>query len=451
MKELIKKYNVPAPRYTSYPTVPFWDVDQFNTDTYLQSVVRSVKESNEQQGISLYIHLPYCESLCTFCGCNKRITKNHDVEGPYITALLKEWKMYTELMGERPVIQEIHLGGGTPTFFSPENIKNLISGILDGARVLPQAEFGFEGHPNNTSREHLETLAKLGFSRVSFGIQDTSTAIQKVINRLQPWENVERAVNWARELNYSSINFDLVYGLPFQHKENIEETIGKTLELRPERIAFYSYAHVPWIKGLGQRKFTEADLPKDQEKRALYELGCEKLREAGYVEIGMDHFSLEEDSLFKAWRNNTLHRNFMGYTSGKTQLMVGLGVSSISDSWYGFAQNEKKVEDYLERVDRGEIPIFRGHILTAEDLFIRKKILEIMCFGETSITDKEMGERGSTIRERLLPLQQDGLVQLGEKVKVTEQGRTFLRNICMAFDARLWRTSPDQQMFSMSV
>ena len=275
---LIKKYNIPGPRYTSYPTVPYWDATPPTIEQWKSSVKRSFIETNASDGISIYIHLPFCESLCTYCGCNTRITVNHTVEMPYITALLKEWKMYLNIFGETPRIKEIHLGGGTPTFFSPEHLNQLIGEIVSTSIICSDAEFSFEAHPNNTTFEHLQTLYKLGFKRLSLGIQDFDPKVQAIVNRIQSFENVEKVVNQARNIGYTSINFDLIYGLPLQTRKSVIDTINKVNILKPNRIAFYSYAHVPWVKP-GQRKFTEADLPVDEEKRALYEIGKEKFSE----------------------------------------------------------------------------------------------------------------------------------------------------------------------------
>jgi oxygen-independent coproporphyrinogen III oxidase len=299
---LIQKYNVPGPRYTSYPTVPYWDEGSFTTSLWKETLVRSFLESNASEGISLYIHLPFCESLCTFCGCNKRITKRHDVEHPYIDAVLKEWQLYCELLPKKPIIKEIHLGGGTPTFFSPKNLERLINGLFENAIKHPEHEFSFEGHPNNTTRAHLQKLYDLGFRRVSFGVQDYSDTVQKAIHRIQPFHNVAKVTFWAREIGYTSIGHDLIFGLPFQRLHDVIDTIDKTNSLQPDRLAFYSYAHVPWIKGNGQRGFKDDDLPQDEEKRLLYELGKKRLSENGYHEIGMDHFALGSDSLYQSFK-----------------------------------------------------------------------------------------------------------------------------------------------------
>ncbi|MDF3078958.1 MAG: hemN [Sphingobacteriaceae bacterium] len=447
-ESLIKKYNVAAPRYTSYPTVPFWEPEQWTEPGWLDSVKRSYRESSED-GISLYIHLPFCESLCTFCGCTKRITKNHNVEGPYIAAVLKEWQMYCAELGSRPRIREIHLGGGTPTFFSPENLDKLMSGIVDNAEIVEGAEFSFEAHPANTTTEHLKVLYESGFRRLSLGIQDFDPVVQAIINRRQSIVQVAKVTWEAREIGFTSINYDLIYGLPLQKLSSIENTVAEVAKLRPDRIAFYSYAHVPWIKS-GQRRFTEADLPDNEEKRELYELGRKLLLAEGYHDIGMDHFALESDSLYKASREHKLHRNFMGYTHQFTQLSIGLGVSAISDSWYAFAQNEKEVESYLQKVAAGHFPLIKGHLLSTEDMLIRRHILNIMCFGKTLINAHYPLFR--EFIDRLLPLQFDGLVEIdGETITVTPTGTAFLRNICMCFDQKLWDKKLESQLFSKAV
>ncbi|WP_104499960.1 oxygen-independent coproporphyrinogen III oxidase [Acinetobacter indicus] len=450
---LVQKYNVPGPRYTSYPTVPYWEEASFSREAWQQSLQRAFAESNAREGISLYIHLPFCESLCTFCGCHKRVTKRHEVEQPYIQAVLKEWDLYCQLLPDRPMIKEIHLGGGTPTFFSVAHLQQLIQGILAKATVAPEHEFSFEGHPNNTTREHLQALYDLGFRRVSYGVQDYNEKVQKAIHRIQPYEHVQRVTEWARDIGYTSISHDLVFGLPFQNLEDVLHTIQQTTQLNPDRLAFYSYAHVPWIKGNGQRGFKDDDVPKDELKRTLYEEGKKKLLAHGYHEIGMDHFALKSDAMYQAFQQGSLHRNFMGYTASKTQLMIGLGLSSISDSWYSFAQNEKTLEDYYARLEQNEIPVFRGHVLTAEDLMIRRHILNLMCSFQTSWAEPEMQfPELPEVLKQLEEMQEDGLLTLFEDhLQVTEQGKPFVRNICMAFDLRLKRKVPSTRIFSMTI
>ena len=453
MPSLIQKYNVQGPRYTSYPTVPYWDINSFSGKAWKQTLQKSFEESNDIEGISLYIHLPYCESMCTFCGCHKRISKRHEVEMPYINSVLKEWRLYCDLFSTKPIIKELHLGGGTPTFFAPEHLKILIDGIFRHATKSEQHVFSFEGHPNNTSSEHLQTLFDLGFRRVSYGVQDYSEKVQKAIHRVQPFENVKRVTEWSREIGYTSVGHDIIFGLPHQKIEDIRETIAKTNKLRPDRLAFYSYAHVPWLKGNGQRGFKEEDLPSADEKRQQYELGKELLIDAGYYEIGMDHFALKSDSLYKAFETGTMHRNFMGYTDSKTQLMIGLGASSISDSWYSFAQNVKSIEEYQHLVDHNIIPIYRGHLLSEEDLIIRRHILNLMCRMETSWEDKSLQfKEVELVLEHLHEMELDGLVNTNNnKLSVTEAGRPFIRNVCMAFDLLMHRKAPEKRVFSMTI
>ena len=449
---LIQKYNVPAPRYTSYPTVPYWDKQVPHAQQWMDIVKYTFDASNATKGISLYIHLPFCEVLCTYCGCNTRITKNHSVEEGYIQAILAEWNLYLQQFSEKPIIRELHLGGGTPTFFKPENLRKLLEGIYEGAILHPQKEFSFEGHPNNTTTEHLQTLYDLGFRRVSYGIQDFDPKVQLTINRIQPFENVKHVTDEARRIGYESVNFDLIYGLPYQTLQSVGETIDKVAELMPDRIAFYSYAHVPWVKP-GQRSYSDKDLPDNAEKRALYELGLTKLKSLGYTDIGMDHFALPGDALYKAWQNKELHRNFMGYTTCQTDLLLGLGTSSISDAKYGYLQNLKKVESYKEAVLGGELAILKGHFLTEDDLLLKEAILSIACKGEVLLNEKLLSLLPHNAYAQLQEMEQEGLLELSDnKLIVTSQGKAFTRNICMVFDLKLRETAPaEQQVFSKAI
>ncbi len=448
---LTRKYNVAAPRYTSYPTVPAWNKTP-TQEEWKELVKAGFKKTNSLNGISLYIHLPFCESLCTYCACNTRITVNHKVEEPYLESVLEEWILYLQILDEKPRIKEIHLGGGTPTFFSPVNLKRLLTGILNTVEICPNHDFSFEGHPSNTTSEHLQTLFDLGFRRVSFGIQDFDPIVQDVINRYQSYEEVDSIVKEARRIGYTSINFDLVYGLPLQKLETITYTITKVIQLKPDRIAFYSYAHVPWIKP-GQRKFTEKDLPVDVEKRKLYEKGLEMFNLAGYEDIGMDHFAMKTDPLYRSMKEKKLHRNFMGYTDKYTELMISLGVSAISDTWNSFGQNIKVVEAYQKAVSGGLFPIFKGHILNEEDLIVRKHILRIMCAGETEWKgDQLVYPAISQGLARCKELESDGLLEIfPDKIKVTESGKAFLRNICVCFDTYYQTKSEVKNTFSTVV
>lgn len=452
---LVQKYNIPGPRYTSYPTVPYWKNQEIKSTEWKELALRSFEETNDSEGVSIYIHLPFCESLCTFCACHKRITRQHSVEEPYIDTVLREWELYCAFFGSRPRIKEMHLGGGTPTFFHPKNLRRLVEKILSKSTLADGYAFSFEAHPNNTTKDHLQVLYDLGFRRNSFGVQDYDLKVQKTINRIQPFEKVKQVMDWSREIGYLSISQDLVYGLPHQTLEGVTNTIKLTKQLKPDRIAFYSYAHVPWIKNVGQRGYDENDLPSGEEKRLLYQRGKELLSELDYVEIGMDHFALKSDSLYTAVGERTLHRNFMGYTANKTQLMIGLGMSAISDAWYGFAQNVKTVEEYSDVVNEGDLPIFRGHILCEEDLIIRRHILNIMCHFETSWKTPDLKfpylEDSLT---RLQEMEDDGLVIIdreNETLTLPEHARPYVRNVCMAFDLHLLRNKPKTRIFSMTI
>jgi len=443
---LLKKYNVAAPRYTSYPTVPYWETEHFSAEKWINAVQHTYTR-HATEGVSLYIHLPFCESLCTYCGCNTRITRNHAVEMPYINAVLKEWSMYVSILGENPKVKEIHLGGGTPTFFSAENLSVLIRGILRKAELAADAELSFEAHPANTTTQHLKTLYNLGFRRLSLGVQDFDPVVQLMINRIQTPQDVLRVTNEARAIGYQSVNFDLIYGLPAQTMQGLQETVNEVIAMKPDRIAFYSYAHVPWLKP-GQRHYTEKDLPVGDAKFALYQTGKDRLTSAGYEDVGMDHFSLTTDSLYTASRAKKLHRNFMGYTHQHTHLLIGLGVSSISDSWGAFAQNPKTVEAYLTKMEKNVLAVEKGHILSTDDLTTRAHILNLMCRGETTF-DGQIPDR---VKQRLLPLLDDELILLSEDaVWATTNGKSFIRNVCMAFDEKLWLKKPETQVFSSAV
>jgi oxygen-independent coproporphyrinogen-3 oxidase len=448
---LIKKYDVPIPRYTSYPTVPCWDTNNFSTSKWQRAVERVFDESNETKGISLYIHLPFCESLCTYCACNKRITKNHAVEETYSKAILAEWELYRYIFGRRPVVRELHLGGGTPTFFKPENLKQLLQKILSNAIIHPQREFSFEGHPNNTTAEHLQVLYDIGFRRVSYGVQDLDHKVQKAIHRIQPFENLESVVATSRDIGYESISFDLVYGLPYQTIETISATFKRVIQLRPDRIAFYSYAHVPWVIP-GQRGYEDADLPSDIGKRLLYETGCRFLKQEGYHNIGMDHFALPHDTLYNAMRTGRLHRNFMGYTTSNTDLLIGLGTSAISDAKYAYAQNLKQVENYEHCIQNNELPIFKGHVQTEEDTLLKACIINLACNGELKMECLQQVQDEQLLIE-LQVMQSEGiLVPTLDGISITDTGKAFIRNICRVFDKRMKSSQENtSQIFSKAI
>jgi oxygen-independent coproporphyrinogen-3 oxidase len=450
--DLVIKYNLPVPRYTSYPTVPFWK-NEIDVTHWKELLKQQFTIHNKKEGISLYIHLPFCESLCTYCGCNKKITTNHSVEEEYLIMIEKEFSLYLELLKQKPVIREIHLGGGTPTFFSPANLERLINFIKQHSVVHPQHEFSIEGHPNNTTREHLQALYDLGFRRISYGVQDNDPEVQRIINRIQPLENVKNATDIAREIGFESVNYDLIYGLPKQSLQSITRTFEQVLELKPDRIAFYSYAHVPWTSR-GQRLFDENDLSSPEEKLQLYLKGKEILTNAGYTDIGMDHFALPTDKLYSAWMDGTLHRNFMGYTTQHTSILLGLGVSSISDIGNAFAQNKKALHEYYECISKNELPVFRGYFLDEEDMTFRKYILNISCEGKTKFNPEHLDILKQYSFPELKKLEKDKLIEWNEAgLIITLLGRHFIRNICSAFDLHLIRNKKEntRPLFSKAI
>lgn len=445
-KELIAKYDIPAPRYTSYPTVPYWSENP-STEEWLDKVRNRLTPENSS--LALYLHLPFCETLCSFCGCNTSITKNHSVEEPYIDAILAEFSNYLKEVPEigQRELKELHLGGGTPTYLAEKNLELLLDSILKKMNVVSAPEFSLEVDPRRTRDAQLKLLHDFGFRRVSLGVQDFDPEVQRLINRTQPFEMTERITDLSRKLGYTSVNFDLIYGLPQQNLESMKHTVRKTLELRPDRIAFYSYAHVPWIKA-AQRLFTEADLPSGSEKRELYEVSRELFLKAGYIEIGMDHFALESDSLSEAAKNGTLHRNFMGYTTRTTDMLLGLGVSAISDSWDCFHQNEKIVKKYQKRIREDRFATLRGHKLDGEDLIQRSLILQLSTTGKVIVPEQILQD----VRLYLASMEDDTLIRWeGNLLSLTEKGWPFLRNVCTGLDLRLRRKSPESRVFSRSI
>jgi oxygen-independent coproporphyrinogen-3 oxidase len=432
---LLRKYSVPGPRYTSYPTVPHWDTTPTETQ-WLQHVEAALGAADT--AAALYVHIPFCHALCTFCGCNMRVTRNHALVTPYIETVLAEHRTLLERLGRTSLpLGQVYLGGGTPTYLHADELELLLAGLFGNAPLAPGASLSLEVDPRITTRQQLSVLRSYQFTGISLGVQDFDPRVQDIVNRAQSEEQVQKVTEDARALGFRSVNFDLIYGLPLQTRDSIEATMDAVLRLRPDRIAFYPYAHVPWIRP-SQRRFTEADLPEGDARRGLQELGRERMLSAGYVEIGMDHFALPHDALARAADAGTLHRNFMGYAPRPTRPLLGLGVSSISDAETAFVQNEKNLQQYQERVGRGELPIQRGHVLGAEDRILRRHILRLATHYATdwnSLEDYTPFLDGATAR--LEELQRDGLVQLAPRsVQVTPAGRAFLRNVCMAFDAR---------------
>jgi len=450
--KLLQKYNTSVPRYTSYPTVPFWEGNIAAGD-WKRDFQRNFHQKNALEGISLYLHLPFCESLCTYCGCNKTISNNHKVEEEYLAILLKEWNLYQQLMGETPVIRELHLGGGTPTFFSPQTLKKLLEGIFKTAVIHPKHEFGVEGHPNNTTSQHLEMLYQFGFRRVSYGVQDNDPRVQRAINRIQPIENVQCVTEQAREIGFTSVNFDLIYGLPFQTLKGEENTIRETIRIRPDRIAFYNYAHVPW-KHKVQRLFDENDLPSPEMKMQLYLLAREMFGIAGYVDIGMDHFALKGDNLYKAWQESSLHRNFMGYSTSHISFLLGLGVSAISDTGTAYGQNHKELTSYYRQIDKGELAVNKGYFLDETDRAFKQYILQVTCKGIVIFRPEHQRLLEQFTIPRLQDMAKDGLILLYKSgFQISRQGLQFMRNICQAFDLKwlLSENKSSERVFSKCV
>ncbi len=433
------KYNVSIPRYTSYPPVPNWE---FYEDLKIEWPEHLKVQYEVHNSLALYIHLPYCEKLCTYCGCNKRITTNHKVELPYIQTVLEEWKLYKKILGKDKInIKELHLGGGTPTFFSPENLDLLLSEILKDQSYEKETFFSFEAHPNSTTKEHLEVFRKYNFDRISIGVQDISDDIMKVINREQTIDQIEMIVNESRALGYSSINFDLVYGLPFQTIDHIVQTMCFLEKFMPDRIAYYSYAHVPW-KSKGQRKYEDEDVPKGNDKKKLKEFGYAYLSKLGYERLGMDHFCLKQDRLFSLSEENRMSRNFMGYTDSESAILLGLGTSSISSTPSFFVQNNKVIEDYSEMIFQGILPIENGHKLTELEVRLAQHINNIMCNLSTKFDSSELDEfLFLSAMPQLLDMEADGLLILeSSNITVTDLGKDYLRNICVAFDVKFINT-----------
>jgi oxygen-independent coproporphyrinogen III oxidase len=430
--ELLRRYNVPGPRYTSYPTVAQWDTTP-DLSQWRDHVGRTLAGDIDQAGIALYVHVPFCQSLCTFCGCNIRIARNHAVADPYVDTLLAEQQLYRAQASRPWRIGQLYLGGGTPTFLLPGTLDRLLDGLLQDADVLHTASLCAEVDPRVTTRAHLEVLRRHGFDSLSLGVQDMDARVLDIVNRSQS-EGQIRAVNdTARALGFTHIAFDLIYGLPLQTADSIRLTMDTVARLKPDQIAFYAYAPVPWLKP-SQRQFTDADLPDAEARLKLHLQGRERLDQMGYEEIGFDQYVLPHTRLARAARDKTLHRNFMGYTAVRSALLLGLGVSAMSDVVSACAQNDKNPLRYETRVLAGDLAIQRGHVLTATELKTAGHIRDLVSRYETSAPE-------AATQPAMLQLQQDGLIRIeGARIEVLAMGRAFLRNICMAFDAHAHRT-----------
>jgi oxygen-independent coproporphyrinogen III oxidase len=431
--DVFAKYDVPVPRYTSYPTVPQWHAPP-TRECWTASLQEAVAEPGA--ALAIYVHIPFCESLCTFCGCNTVITRDHRHEQPYVNLLLAELDIYLDAIGDLATtpLRQIHLGGGTPTFLSETALTTLIDGLQSRLPVRSQTfEGASEVDPRVTTRGQLQAMAARGFGRLSLGVQDIDPEVQRLVNRRQPLESTAAIVREARALGYESLNFDLIYGLPGQTVETMARLVSDVIDLAPDRLAVYGFARVPWIKP-AQRKFRDDQVPAGTDKRALYEVARRLLFDAGYIEIGLDHFARTHDRLAQAAMNGRLHRNFMGYTDVRSTALLGLGVSGISETGGCYHQNAKVLPLYEKHVRAGEIPTFRGHVLSSDDRQRRREILELMTRFRVDI---DVGDFQG-VQHRLQPLVDDGLVSLeGHTLTVNDAGRPFLRNAASAFDAYL--------------
>lgn len=450
---LLARYDQPGPRYTSYPTAPVWTSD-FGPDDHRDSLVRANDEDGV--GMSLYVHLPFCRSMCYYCGCSVIIARDPKNGDRYVADVLREATLArATLSATRPVVQH-HWGGGTPTFLTPEQIEQLFLGL---ARTFPHAEgaeISIEVDPRVTTVEQLEVLRRCGFNRISMGVQDFEEDVQKAINRIQPYELTRDLVEASRDLGFGSVNLDLVYGLPHQTPDKFRNSIEQVLGLRPDRLACYGYAHVPWLKK-HQTVINEADLPRGADKLDLYLLSLNAFQDAGYEAIGMDHFALPEDGLVKAANSGKLHRNFMGYATHQAEDMLSFGVTSISEIAGAFAQNVKQLHKYREHLDSGQLPVERGLGRSVDDEERRQIILDLMCrfrldYDQHGGAESFRAEYGDALQQ-LLPMQQDGLIEFDDKgITVTEIGRLFVRNVAMPFDAYLQKQREAKKpMFSRTV
>jgi oxygen-independent coproporphyrinogen III oxidase len=444
--DLFAKYDLPIPRYTSYPTVPQWSVTP-TREQWIASIGAAI--AGPDDSLAVYVHVPFCESLCTFCGCNTVITRDHTRETPYIDLVLAELDAYIHAVPALAgtTVRQLHIGGGTPTFLSTESLSALVDGIT--AR-LPMRSGSFEASvevdPRVTSVGQLQALAARGFGRVSLGVQDLDPEVQRLVNRIQPLALTETLCGAARDLGYESVNFDLIYGLPGQTRESMVRLIDEVLRLAPDRLAVYSFARVPWIKP-AQRKFKDEQVPVGAEKRALYEAVRGPLLEAGYIELGLDHFARPDDSLAQAAAAGRMHRNFMGYTDVHTSALIGLGVSGISETPDGYHQNEKVITVYDRRVREHEIPTLRGHMLSLEDQRRKQRIGELM----TTFRVRLDADEAAAAPEALGALLDDGLVYIeGRDLVIPPEGRPFVRNAATFFDQYLGHEAKVGPIYSTS-
>jgi oxygen-independent coproporphyrinogen-3 oxidase len=450
---ILEKYNRPGPRYTSYPTAPVWK-DDFGPDDLDNYYARADAAGTP---LSLYMHIPFCENLCLFCACNVSIQKDKKVAIPYLAALKREIDHVSQRISQKRSVSQFHWGGGTPTYLTPAQMEDLFGHASERFTFASDAEIGIEIDPRVTNRAHLESLRRLGFNRLSMGIQDFQPKVQETIHRVQPYEMTRDLILAARELGFESLNVDLIYGLPHQTADSFETTIDKTLTLQPDRIAMFSYAHVPWLKK--QQNSFQAYLPGGMEKFRIFRTGLQHFLDAGYVYIGMDHFALPGDELAIAQKNRTLHRNFQGYTTKAGADLYGMGVSAISSIGAAYAQNCKEVPAYQDTITTRGIATARGYKLSPDDVLRRDVISRLLCH---TIIPKQEIERQFSISfdeyfapelERLAESRDEGLVILEPtQIRVTPLGRIFIRNVAMVFDRYLREQHMDQRpLFSKTL
>jgi oxygen-independent coproporphyrinogen-3 oxidase len=452
--ELLRRYNVQGPRYTSYPTAPVWKENYGPAD--YEAILAESAAAPTPAPLSLYFHLPFCEKLCFFCGCTVVITgSKHGLEHPYFEVLAREIDWVAERAGRgRPVVQ-LHWGGGTPTYFPPELLEGLGRRIFDRFHLAPDAELGVEVDPRVTTRAHLEVLARLGFNRLSMGVQDFDPRVQESINRIQPYAATRSLVEEARGLGFASINMDLIFGLPYQTPETFSSTIDRVLEIGPDRLAVYSYANVPWMKK--HQNVLLPYLPDEPTKFGIFRTALERFSDAGFEYIGMDHFARPDDELSRARRDRTLHRNFQGYTTKAGTDLIGFGMSAIGSVGAHYVQNRRELAPYSQAVSADGAATFRGARLSADDALRRTVIENLLCHGVVVKREIEarfgivFDETFASALEQLKPCAADGLVELSrDEVRATSLGRVFLRNLAMPFDAYLDATA-DKPVFSRTL
>ncbi|MBC75400.1 MAG: oxygen-independent coproporphyrinogen III oxidase [Halobacteriovoraceae bacterium] len=444
MTKIYQKYDIKAPRYTSYPAMPYWN-NKLESKGWFKYLKKGFESNNE---VDLYIHIPYCQKLCWYCGCNRVISKNKDKGAEYVDLIIKEFQIYINNLPDL-VVRSLHFGGGTPNFLEPQTLDLLLSKISPWFHK-EHFEGAIEIDPRTVKVDHLAVLAKYGFKKLSLGIQDFNLEVQEAINRVQPFDLVKNVVQTSRALGFEQINFDLIWGLPKQTNETVKETIRLTSELGPDQISYYSYAHLPQ-KFKHQKLIKESDILKGKSKRDLYETGKVDLEASGYVEIGMDHYAKLNSPLHLALKERKLKRNFMGYTPKKSPTLIGLGASSISSNQYGFMQNHKELTTYREAVENGLLPMEKGHSNSTQDTMRNNLIQNLMCNLILSESDIEkLGEHGE-IKNKLREFERDGLLTRGPgKWVATESGRKFLRCIALAFD-EYFPSVKQGNMFSQSV